>query len=242
MRLVGVCLALGVGYSTFADARRPEVSPRLVGLQILDLIGDERIECPAEFERYGLASRGLCSATSAVNPKAFNKQLRSYVRPVAHEPGAIRRLGPWMRTGDVRVQKLLVGDHLRLLVFDAAGGVLAYLPPHPCLAVDGVVDLHRIGDEGLVPPRALDKPSPSYPRQAAQVRASGLVVVQALITPEGNVVDACVAHVNPAGLGFEESALQAIRNRRFVPGMIDDIPVATLFGWTVEWSVSTPGP
>lgn len=68
---------------------------------------------------------------------------------------------------------------------------------------------------------------PDYPRNAKRQGIQGQVVVRIVVDREGNP-QACAVHsAVPAGY-FEEVALQAARQMRFIPGKVKGTPVNTL--------------
>jgi TonB family protein len=73
--------------------------------------------------------------------------------------------------------------------------------------------------------RPLDRPVPSYPPSAARNRLEGQAEVRLTIGPDGRVVEASVIEETPAGHGFGEAALEAVRQWRFEPFTRDGRPV-----------------
>lgn len=73
--------------------------------------------------------------------------------------------------------------------------------------------------------RPLDRPVPSYPPSAARNRLEGQAEVRLTIGPDGRVVEASLIEEFPAGHGFGEAALEAVRQWRFEPFTRDGRPV-----------------
>ena len=67
-----------------------------------------------------------------------------------------------------------------------------------------------------VHPTALRPIKPAYPDEGSEKGVEGIVVLLLLIDEAGVVKEASVMEANPEGV-FEESALSAFRNARFVP-------------------------
>ncbi|MDR3043316.1 MAG: energy transducer TonB [Desulfovibrio sp.] len=68
---------------------------------------------------------------------------------------------------------------------------------------------------------------PDYPRSAKRQGIQGQVVVRIVVDKDGNP-QACAVHsAAPEGY-FEEVALQAARQMRFIPGKVKGAPVNTL--------------
>lgn len=74
--------------------------------------------------------------------------------------------------------------------------------------------------------QALEEIIPVYPLRAEREGIQGRVVLLIKIDRNGQVVDTRVQSVNPAGFGFEKSALNAIRKSKFTPAKKDGIAVA----------------
>ncbi len=64
------------------------------------------------------------------------------------------------------------------------------------------------------PPKRIKFVRPAYPAIAKRANKEGVVVVKFLITKTGNVTNARVVK-SPGGLGFDESALAAVRKWRY---------------------------
>jgi len=89
---------------------------------------------------------------------------------------------------------------------------LQTLPPR-----DGVF---KPGTGGVGYPSCVHCPSPSYTGEARRAKLNGMVVLQATITPQGEVSD--IAVVKGPGFGLERNAVEAVRNWRFKPATDQD--------------------
>ena len=89
---------------------------------------------------------------------------------------------------------------------------LQTLPPR-----DGVF---KPGTGGVGYPSCVHCPSPSYTGEARRAKLNGMVVLQATITPQGEVSDMAV--VKGPGFGLERNAVEAVRNWRFKPATDQD--------------------
>lgn len=87
-----------------------------------------------------------------------------------------------------------------------------------CLVVAGVARAQQ-----LEPPKLIERVEARYPDEAARLGLTGAVTLELLVDAEGKVVDASV--LAPAGHGFDEAALAAVRQFRFEPGRADGKPV-----------------
>jgi periplasmic protein TonB len=79
----------------------------------------------------------------------------------------------------------------------------------------------RVGGE-IREPRKLVNVKPVYPEVARQVRVQGIVLIDCLIDPHGNVVDARVVDGIPL---LNEAALAAVRQWRYTPTLFGGVPV-----------------
>ncbi|MDR2581594.1 MAG: energy transducer TonB [Fibromonadaceae bacterium] len=68
-----------------------------------------------------------------------------------------------------------------------------------------------------------------YPAQAKRRGVSGYVNVYMVIDRSGNVAEAFVTVVEPAGFGFETEALNAVRQYKFSPALVGGVPVQQRF-------------
>ncbi len=75
-----------------------------------------------------------------------------------------------------------------------------------------------------VPPKLIVRVPAVYPPAAQAAGLTARVVLELLVDEAGRVADAKV--VQPAGHGFDEAALEAVRQFRFSPGLADGKPVA----------------
>lgn len=78
-------------------------------------------------------------------------------------------------------------------------------------------------------PEVVESVQAEYPAEAEALGLSGEVVLEVDISAEGEVLDARV--IGPAGHGFDEAALEAVRSFRFLPAEVDGIPTAV----TIEY-------
>ena len=76
------------------------------------------------------------------------------------------------------------------------------------------------GTGGVGYPSCVHCPAPSYTSEARRAKLNGFVVLQATITPQGEVSD--IAVVKGPGFGLERNAVEAVRNWRFKPATDQD--------------------
>jgi TonB family protein len=81
--------------------------------------------------------------------------------------------------------------------------------------------------------RPLGRPDPVYPASARADDREGEVGLEIVVDENGSVIDAHVAR--PAGYGFDDSALAAIRRLRFSPAQKDGHAVRVRMPWSIQF-------
>lgn len=121
------------------------------------------------------------------------------------------------------------------------GGVVGGLPGGVVGGVPGGVpgpapppaeEILRVGGN-VEKPVLLYSVNPRYPELARRARLGGVVIVEAVIDRDGNVVDPRV--VKPMPLGLSEAAIEAVRQWRYKPATMNGRPVAVFFTLTVNF-------
>lgn len=116
------------------------------------------------------------------------------------------------------------------------GEVTAGLPGPPTWAAPPppppVTGPLRVGGH-VQAPRKLRHVAPIYPPIAAQARVSGTVILDATISPSGEVVDVRVLRSVPL---LDAAALAAVRQWRYDPPRLNGDPVAVLLTVTVQFA------
>ncbi len=84
-------------------------------------------------------------------------------------------------------------------------------------------------------PRKVRHVNPVYPEIAKQARVQGIVVLQCLITPEGNVGQVTVLRGIPL---LDEAAIEAVRQWRYTPTLLEGRPVPVIMTITVNFRLS----
>ena len=77
---------------------------------------------------------------------------------------------------------------------------------------------------GIIPPRVLKRAPPDYPVNASQLGHERSVVFELAISATGKVDS--ITPLHPAGFGFDEAAIAALRKWRFAPATKDGQPIA----------------
>jgi TonB family protein len=76
-------------------------------------------------------------------------------------------------------------------------------------------------------PTVLRSPAPAYPQAAARQQLESSVIVTALISETGRVLDARVLRGDGSDAGFDEAAVAAVRTWEFTPGIKDGQRIRT---------------
>jgi protein TonB len=112
------------------------------------------------------------------------------------------------------------------------GGVIGGLPeapPAPDLAPV------RIGGTIREPTRLKAVP-PAYPDAAVAARVEGVVILECLISPAGQVTQVKVLRSVPL---LEKAAVEAVRQWVYTPTLMDGVPVPVLMTVTVRFDLKT---
>jgi protein TonB len=79
--------------------------------------------------------------------------------------------------------------------------------------------------------------NPVYPPIAQSARVQGVVIMEIVITPEGQVQDARVLRSIPL---LDQAALDAVRQWEFTPTLLNGAPTAIIMTVTVQFSLPEP--
>ncbi len=88
---------------------------------------------------------------------------------------------------------------------------------------------------GVQPPQGIYQPQPRYTEEARLARIQGVVILEAVIDEEGNVVEVKVLKGLPMGLS--ESAVETASQWKYKPATLDGRPVPVYFNLTVRFSL-----
>lgn len=98
-------------------------------------------------------------------------------------------------------------------------------------------------DEGIVPPRLLVQPPPSYPQEAAEMGLTADIIVDAEVDREGVPQDLVVRELDDSvaldEAGFHEAALNAVGLWRFIPALANGVPVPAKMTCTIHFQVGS---
>jgi TonB family protein len=90
---------------------------------------------------------------------------------------------------------------------------------------------------GVLPPRVRLKVEPQYSADAMRAKIQGLVVVSAVVLPDGSVTDVKVIRSLDRSFGLDIKAIEAARQWRFFPGTRQGEPVPVLVNIELEFNL-----
>jgi periplasmic protein TonB len=85
-------------------------------------------------------------------------------------------------------------------------------------------------------PKKLKDVKPIYPAIAKAAKMSGLIIIEAIISKEGDVKDAKILRGGQAVL--EASALEAVRQWKYTPPLLNGVPVDVVMSVTVNFQLN----
>ena len=156
-------------------------------------------------------------AASPANPLAA---------PIAEPPeiGAELTIAPI----DVPIDDGIVGGPIDLS--GTVVSVAAIEPPPPAVTAEPV----RVGG-AISPPQKLHHVAPDYPAIARSARVSGIVILEAILGVDGAVRDVTVLRSIPL---LDQAAVDAVRQWRFTPTLLNGVPVPVIMTVTVAFNLN----
>ena len=135
-------------------------------------------------------------------------------------------------TDPEKALQLLPGENLAGVIEDGRREcTLNSEAPEPPEAPEKVV---MVGGDVKAPVRIRES-HPRYTREARKARIQGIVIIQATIDKQGNVVDTRILKGLPKGLS--EMAEAAIKTWKFKPATLNGKPVAVYYNLTINFSL-----
>jgi TonB family protein len=95
---------------------------------------------------------------------------------------------------------------------------------------------YQVGN-GVLPPRVRLKVDPQYSADAMRAKIQGVVVVSAVVLPDGSVSDVKVIRSLDRSFGLDMKAIEAARLWRFFPGTRQGEPVPVLVNIELEFNL-----
>jgi protein TonB len=123
------------------------------------------------------------------------------------------------------------------VVGGVVGGVLTDLPPPPPPPPPTPVPRApvRVGGE-LKAPALLERVEPEYPPLAVRAQVQGVVILEAVVDRQGRVEDVHVLRSIPL---LDKAAIEAVRQWRYSPLLLNGKPERFVLTVTVSFSLST---
>jgi TonB family protein len=113
------------------------------------------------------------------------------------------------------------------------GGVVGGLPEAPPPPPPPTQPV-RVGGQ-IKQPTKLKHVNPVYPPIAQSARVQGVVIIEAVIGPNGKVQDARVLRSIPL---LDQAALDAVKQWEFSPTLLNNVPVPVIMTVTVQFTLS----
>lgn len=108
-------------------------------------------------------------------------------------------------------------------------------PPSPCpgrQSIDGQAPV-RVGGN-IAPPTKTRNAAPLYPPDAQEARIQGVVILEIVISPTGQVVAPCVLRSIPM---LDQAAIDAVSQWEFEPTHLNGAPVPVIMTVTVNFTL-----
>jgi TonB family protein len=213
--------------ASVALGARPESAPAFIYLGVAAMAKKDFSQAIDYFQRAqnvdpsqaGRALMFMGAAEQRRNNMAETEAL--YKSALAAQPAGSAESAVTMRVYAEFLRKQGRADEASTL--DASAAAIRKATSSSGPAVSG--DVYRVG-QGVSAPSVLQKVDPEYSDEARAVALDGTVVLSVEIGPDGFGHNARV--VRGLGLGLDESALDAISQWRFQPGLKDGQPVTVL--------------
>jgi periplasmic protein TonB len=107
-------------------------------------------------------------------------------------------------------------------------GIIVDTPPE--LRPAAPVRAHTL----LRPPVRLRNVAPVYPEMARMARVQGVVIIEAVISTTGDVVEARVLRSQPM---LDQAAIDAVRQWKYTPSLLNGVPVPVIMTVTVTFTL-----
>ena len=180
-------------------------------------------EQSAEREREAVAA--ALQERLQVGSGSVSRSAESIGNAVEQEQPASERLAELVaRAAALQEQLQAVLDELQAVLGDSDRPAAGSTEP---IRVGSI----RVGS-GVRPPAKIQNVPPVYPPEAREARVQGVVILEATITPTGEVSDVEVLRSVPL---LDEAAVAAVRQWRYEPTLVDGVAVPVLMTMTVNF-------
>jgi len=89
----------------------------------------------------------------------------------------------------------------------------------------------------VIPPKIIKRVEPRYPEMARKANIQGIVIIEAVISKTGKVVDARVLR-SMGKSGLDEAAIEAVMQWEFTPATLNGVPVDVYMTLTVDFRLT----
>jgi protein TonB len=103
-------------------------------------------------------------------------------------------------------------------------------PPPPVETPSKPIPLHK----GIQPPRKIVDVAPEYPALARAIRQKGIVILETIISAQGNVETVRVLRGYPL---LDDAAVAAVQQWRFTPALLNGQPIPVVMTVTVNFEL-----
>jgi TonB family protein len=199
-----------------AEARAIEIAVKGTNFNV----GFSGNDLASQFERSGSGMPAEAAAAMRQALPAFVQSALASVRGSRYDPPAEAPL-----TFSVPVR---IGAAPEIMAFQSAGN--APRAHHTFTSTDGAL---RVGG-GIKPPRKIRDVRPVYPPIALAGNVSGVVIIEIRIGADGGVEDAHVLRSIPL---LDQAALDAVKQWRFEPTLLNGQPVPIMMTTTINFTL-----
>jgi protein TonB len=117
-------------------------------------------------------------------------------------------------------------------ILNGVGEPTAPAPPPPPPPITAPAPIRVGGD--IRPPAKTRDADPVYPSIAQTARVQGVVIIEAIISPAGRVLDARILRSIPM---LDAAALDAVRQWEYSPTLLNGVPVPVVMTVTINFQL-----
>jgi len=202
---------------------------------LFEHLGTQSSTCPDVASEFG-TGEAVCARID-LSWKQLRKMTRSFLKQHATDESMAEV--PWTNRKPYRTGYASTSDGMLRLVFDESEGMLALVPGHPCFDLDKLEALGALPADGkrVTVPEYRQRARAEYPEAARIDKSNGEVVLDILVLEDGRVGDVCVIFESRAGLGFGQSAAEAMSRSSFEPATKNGVPVPATLTTSVTFEI-----
>lgn len=107
---------------------------------------------------------------------------------------------------------------------------------HPASVKSKPITSKGRGAQIAAKPDYLSNPPPNYPEDARQAHQEGLVIIRAVISPNGSVLSVTISR-SSGFASLDNAAMEAVQNWKFKPGSIAGVPSKSVVAVPVRFQL-----